>query len=237
MAKVILSLENTILGEFSLDKARTTIGRRSVSDIHLDHLAVSGEHAAILKIGQDFFLEDVGSTNGTRVNAKSIKRHLLQHDDLIEFGKYQLKYMNEAAISSDSGIQPHSSQVKLGAEVDLSAVTPSAPTGISPAAVVNTPEILDALATARIKVLNGSNAGRELTLNKALTTLGKVGSQVAVITRRPHGYFITHIEGNVFPFVNGSSVGAQAFALNHHDAIELAGVKMEFYLESPSDSV
>ncbi|MES2182447.1 MAG: FHA domain-containing protein, partial [Pseudomonadota bacterium] len=56
--------------------------------------------------------------------------------------------------------------------------------------------------------------------------------QVAVITKRPSGYFITHVEGQVQPIVNGSSIGAQAFALSDHDVIELAGVKMEFYLNS-----
>jgi hypothetical protein len=84
--------------------------------------------------------------------------------------------------------------------------------------------------TGKIQVLNGSSTGRELVLNKALTTLGKPGVQVAVITKRPNGYFITHVEGQVHPIVNGASTGAQAFALNDHDVIELAGVKMEFYL-------
>jgi hypothetical protein len=82
-------------------------------------------------------------------------------------------------------------------------------------------------------VLNGSSSGRELILNKALTTLGKPGVQVAVITKRPNGYFITHVEGGTFPIVNGTSTGAQAFALKDHDVIELAGVKMEFYLGKP----
>jgi phosphatidylserine/phosphatidylglycerophosphate/cardiolipin synthase-like enzyme len=90
---------------------------------------------------------------------------------------------------------------------------------------------LPAIATGRIQVLNGSSVGRELVLNKALTTLGKTGVQVAVITKRPHGYFITHVEGKVFPIVNGNSTGAQAFELSDHDVIELAGVKMEFYLD------
>ena len=81
-----------------------------------------------------------------------------------------------------------------------------------------------------IQVLNGPSAGKELILNKALTTLGKPGVQVAVITKRPQGYFITHVEGQSFPLVNGESVGAQAHALSDHDVLELAGVKMEFYL-------
>ena len=95
---------------------------------------------------------------------------------------------------------------------------------------IPTAESSSAVGTGKIQVLNGSSTGRELVLNKALTTLGKPGVQVAVITKRPNGYFITHVEGQVFPIVNGASTGAQAFALNDHDVIELAGVKMEFYL-------
>jgi len=69
-------------------------------------------------------------------------------------------------------------------------------------------------------------------LNKALTTLGKVGVQVAVITKRANGYFITHVEGKTYPLVNEVSTGAQAFGLSDHDVIEIAGVKMEFYLDA-----
>ncbi len=53
-----------------------------------------------------------------------------------------------------------------------------------------------------------------------------------MITRRPHGYFITHVEGASFPLVNGVAIGAQAHLLKDHDIIDLAGVKMEFFLRS-----
>jgi len=85
---------------------------------------------------------------------------------------------------------------------------------------------------ALVQILNGPNAGKELELVKNLTTLGKPGVQVAVLARRPHGYFITHVEGGNFPTVNGSSIGEQPHQLRDHDLIELAGVKMEFYFKS-----
>ena len=85
---------------------------------------------------------------------------------------------------------------------------------------------------ALVQILNGPNAGRELELVKNLTTLGKPGVQVAVLARRPHGYFITHVEGGSFPTVNGSSIGEQPHQLRDHDLIELAGVKMEFYFKT-----
>ena len=84
---------------------------------------------------------------------------------------------------------------------------------------------------ATIQILSGNNAGKELELTKGLTTLGKPKIQVAVIARRPQGYFITHVEGETFPVINGISVGAQAQALKDYDVIELAGIKMTFFLK------
>jgi hypothetical protein len=83
-----------------------------------------------------------------------------------------------------------------------------------------------------IQLLSGANAGKELELTKPLTTLGKPGVQVAVLTRRPQGYFITHVEGANRPTVNGQSIGAAPHSLKDHDVIELAGVKMEFFLKA-----
>ena len=85
---------------------------------------------------------------------------------------------------------------------------------------------------AAVQVLNGANAGRELLLTKTLTTLGKPHVQVAVIARRPHGYFITHVEGAEFPVINGKAIDAQAHPLSDHDIIEIAGAKMEFFLKA-----
>ena len=83
-----------------------------------------------------------------------------------------------------------------------------------------------------IQLLSGGNAGKELELTKPLTTLGKPGVQVAVLTRRPQGYFITHVEGAKRPAVNGQEIGAAPHSLKDHDVIELAGIKMEFFLKA-----
>jgi hypothetical protein len=85
------------------------------------------------------------------------------------------------------------------------------------------------LRDAAIQVLSGAAAGRTLDLTKNLTTIGKPGLQVAVITKRPNGYFITHVEGTTYPTLNGTSLGGQAHMLGDHDLIEIAGVKMEFF--------
>ena len=251
MSKLIYSLDGAFLGEFPLEKERTTIGRRPTNDIHIDNLAVSGQHAAVITIGNDAFLEDLESTNGTLVNGKPVKKHVLQHGDVIEIGKYQLKYVNEAVINAAAGGAPQQDFDKT--MIIRPSAMKAAPPPAEPAAGMSTTTIRPApvpppaapaapAATAapaapaapaenlaHVQVLNGPSMGKELVLSKALTTLGKPGVQVAVITRRPQGYFITHVEGQNHPVVNGQSVGAQAHELKDHDVIELAGVKMEFF--------
>ena len=88
------------------------------------------------------------------------------------------------------------------------------------------------LPDAAIQVLSGAAAGRTLDLTKNLTTIGKPGLQVAVITKRPSGYFITHVEGGQYPVLNGRTLDAQAHPLADHDVIEIAGIKMEFFFKT-----
>ena len=276
MAKLILSLENTVLSEYQINSERVTIGRKPTNDVKIDNLAVSGVHAAVLKIGNDFYVEDQGSTNGTQVNAKLVKSHLLQHGDLIEFGKHQIKYVNEVVsghahdsfektimmrpiaiektklenglhdientlVSMDTPLFPVSDPSSSTLDVVVNEVLAPveapviAPVQANPfvpvkASVQSATDDVPAPEVAKLQVLNGASNGRELLLNKALTTLGKPGIQVAVITKRPNGYFITHVEGEVYPLMNGISIGAQAHTLSNHDVIELAGIKMEFCL-------
>src|SRR5579859_7211687 len=97
MAKLILSMDGLVLKEIPLTKERTTIGRKAHNDIQIDNLAVSGEHAVIVTILKDSFMEDLGSTNGTVVNGNPIKKHFLQNNDVVELGKYKLKFVAEAA--------------------------------------------------------------------------------------------------------------------------------------------
>src|SRR5678816_3017913 len=102
MAKLILSMDGLVLKEIPLTKERTTLGRKPHNDIQIDNLAVSGEHAVIVTILNDSFLEDLGSTNGTLVNGNPVKKHILHSNDVIEIGKYKLKYVSEAPAGQTS---------------------------------------------------------------------------------------------------------------------------------------
>ena len=83
MARLILSLDGQVLAEYNMNKERYTIGRLPDNDIRIDNPAVSGHHSLIINILNDSFLEDLNSTNGTYVNGKLIKKHALQHGDVI----------------------------------------------------------------------------------------------------------------------------------------------------------
>jgi pSer/pThr/pTyr-binding forkhead associated (FHA) protein len=240
MAKLILSMDGLVLKEISLTKERTTIGRKPHNDIQIDNLAVSGEHAVIVTILNDSFLEDLGSTNGTLVNGQPIKKHFLQPNDVIELGKYKLKYINEAPKAAGAadfektmvlrpGQMPKAAPPAAAPAPRVDGEMTQRPAGAPPAPPAAPPPAAVPARQGAIQLLSGANAGKELILTKALTTLGKPGVQVAVITRRPQGFFITHVEGATFPMVNGKSLDAQAHPLNDHDTIELAGTKMEFF--------
>ena len=263
-AKLILSMNGVVLQEYVLDKEHMTIGRKPHNEIVIDNLAVSGEHAAIVTILNDSFLEDLNSTNGTLVNGASIKKHFLQNNDVIEIGKYKLKYLNDQKNQSTAAdfektmvfrassriasaillkADPHEMTGKLKPAEQQQLLVPSEkvpelrqteavpPSQPAPATTAEkTPDTQQAIGV--IQILTGPNAGKELELVKSLTTVGKAGMQVVVFTRRPRGYFITHVEGASYPNLNGKPLDDQPCQLNEHDIIELAGIKMEFYLKN-----
>jgi pSer/pThr/pTyr-binding forkhead associated (FHA) protein len=219
-----------------LNKERTTIGRRPENDIQVDNLAVSGQHAVVTTILNDSVIEDLHSTNGTMVNGKLVQKHLLQPGDTIEIGKHMIKYVVEASTA-----KPYQDFAKTMVirkpDANAGAGVAAAPAQVLSEAPVARPAPPPAAAPvaareAGLQILTGSNAGRVLDLNKSLTTLGKAGHQVAVFTRRPVGFFVTHVEGDNFPLVNGEAIGTQARQLNDQDTIEIAGTKMSFFYKS-----
>jgi len=240
VARLMLSLDGQILAEYNMNKERYTIGRLPDNDIRIDNPAVSGHHSLIINILNDSFLEDLNSTNGTYVNGKLIKKHAMQHGDVITVGHHQLRFVD----SQDSDAQQDefektmvitpSSQGedrirRVGAAVDQAAKAVAAK---RPPSAAGIPDNATALPKAKLQVLSGAFAGRELELTKALTTLGRPGVQVAAITRRSEGYFIVHVDSgkeNDYPQVNGVPIGPQARRLNDNDVVQLAGVKMGFF--------
>lgn len=205
MPKMIVSIDGVVIKEVQLTKDRTSLGRRPYNDIVIDNLAVSGEHAVLQMSGSDVHIEDLNSTNGTYINGKAIKKQLLKHNDTIEVGKHKIKFLNEQA----------------GAGFEKTMVIRANPA---------TAEAAAPLRGAAIKVIWGAAAGREVTLTKVVTTIGKPGVAVASITRRPHGYLVAMVEGITRPTLNGQPLDSEPQMLQDGDVLELAGTKMQFVM-------
>jgi pSer/pThr/pTyr-binding forkhead associated (FHA) protein len=213
MGKLVVSLDGVVIKEVQITKDKTTLGRRPYNDIVIDNLAVSGEHAVLQMVGNDVFIEDLNSTNGTYINGKAIKKQLLADNDTVEIGKYKIKYL-----TNDGNDYEKTMILKPGQAVPGMGAG-SAFGGLGAAVTVG---------PATIKVLTGAAAGREVALTKVVTTLGKPGVQVASITKRPTGYVFAHVEGGQRPSVNGIPLTGESIALRSGDLIELAGTQMQF---------
>lgn len=246
MARLILSLEGQVLAEYNMNKERYTVGRLPDNDIRIDNPSVSGHHSLIINILNDSFLEDLSSTNGTYVNGKLIKKHALQHGDTITVGMHQLRFVEDEDSQQDEFektmvIQPSQRPFARTTDTAMAPVAAVAATEREPIAPVSSlaaappislPDGATLQIEAKLQVLSGGFAGRELKLTKTLTTLGRPGVQVAAITRRAEGYYLVHVEAadaDNFPLVNGLSIGPTARKLVDNDVIQLAGVKMGFF--------
>ena len=233
MARLVLSLDSQVMAEYNMNKERYTIGRLPDNDIRIDNPAVSGHHSLIINILNDSFLEDLNSTNGTYVNGKLIKKHALQHGDVVTVGHHQLRFVEDDEAQDEFEktmvIQPSARPVE---KLRTAANSDGQANSLSATGARKALDGAAALKKAKLQVLSGAFAGRELDLNKALTTLGRPGVQVAAITRRADGYFIVHVDSgkeNDFPLLNGSPIGDTARRLTDNDVIQLAGVKMGFF--------
>jgi predicted component of type VI protein secretion system len=234
MGKLVVSLDGVVIKEVQITKDKTTLGRRPYNDIVIDNLAVSGEHAVLQMVGADVFIEDLNSTNGTYINGKAIKKQLLSHNDTVEIGKYKIKYLVDESSEYEKTmvIRPaHAAQAAHAPASQPAYAAASATMGSSNSGglAATAPQIASApVQMASIKVLNGAAAGREVTLTKVVTTVGKPGVQVASITRRPTGYAFAHVEGATKPSINGMPLVGDSAPLRNGDVIELAGTQMQF---------
>lgn len=263
MAKLICKLDNKVVNEYALDKERITIGRRQDNDIVVDHLAVSGLHAQIETIGRDSFLEDLDSTNGTTVNLKPVKKHILQDGDAIEIGRYQFVYdinavdpavQEKAAAEASTPLedaahtQPHTTpSPSLKSMIQMTRDSKESTANEAPKAEENTDEVTEKTAAdlsattpheipkatpaPKLRILNGSNAGKTLTLNKTLNTIGKPGSQMMVVTKRSNGFFVSQVEGKKSLTINQKTPATVSEKLNHQDIIEFSGIQMQFIID------
>ncbi len=249
MTSLVLSFDGEMVKEYEITKPRMTIGRRPHHDIAIDNLAVSGDHAVILQQGNNLILEDGGSTNGTKINGQNVEKHTLQNGDVIEIGKFHLKFFEGKTAHIEAPELEKTMLIRspfAGKQMDPDEPpaidTPTAvepfPTTVSP--IIKAPQTTEhtvaagPIHNATLKVLNGKQAGAEVPLTKPLTTIGKKGVQVAIVTRHHSGYFINHVQG-AFPIVNGATINEKPCPLSPQDVVEFSGVKLRFETNSPKN--
>ena len=214
--------EGVIEQTVQLTKERMTVGRHKHNDIVLNHAAVSGEHAIVTTILDDSFLEDLQSTNGTFVNGHRIGKHFLQNKDVIKMAKYHLEFVSD-------GIRPLAAAAATVPAMPVPPQRPRAPQAVQPAQPAPA-TIMAELPLGHIEVLNGTNAGKTLSLTKAVTSLGRPGVQVVVIARAADGYSAAHVEGDKSPLLNGDPMARQPQRLKTGDILDLSGILMAFRL-------
>ena len=215
MPKMIISVDGVVIGQVALAKDRTTLGRRAYNDIVIDNLAVSGEHAVLHMTGGEVEIEDLNSTNGTYVNALAIQRQALKDNDVIEVGGCRIHFRAR----SNLAIGPGSVRAPIDDHV---AATPPP---FSSSAPTESGALVD-LGNPVLHVLSGVNEGQDIPLQKVVTTVGKPGEAVAVVTRRRQGYVAATVVGSVT--LNGVALGIEAVALQERDVLELGAQRMQF---------
>jgi len=209
MPKITVMMDGAVVSEVALTSEKTTLGRRPYNDVVLDNLTVSGEHAVLHMVGGRVTVEDLHSTNGTYLGGKAVKREDLRNGDVLEMGRYRIKFESESA---------NAAYDKTLLYKPAAMAAPMAPTATAPSSELH----------GSIKVLTGPAAGREMAITKVVTTIGKPGVSVAAITQRHHNFFVHHVEGTDRMTINGETVGEEPCVLHHGDRIVLAGTEMQF---------
>lgn len=205
MPQLIASVEGVEIKHVYLQKDRTTLGRAPDNDIVFDNMVVSGHHCVFdLKGLADVYIEDLRSTNGTYINGKMVKRQRLRDGDVIAIGNFRIQYREATEHPSTFG---ETAAMKVGAD--------------------GLPRAMHAV----FQVLNGSSAGLEVPVVKAVTTFGKPGVAVVSVSHRREGYFIGHLDGQTPPTLNGDAIGPDPVMLSNHDVVEIAGTRMLFQLK------
>lgn len=237
MAKLVLSLDGAVEGHYFLDKARFTIGRNPENDICINNPAISNVHAVILTMSNDHVLEDAGSTNGLMVNREAATKHILQNNDTIGLAGYELRYINQRAtpdMDFDKTMISNATLLEMHGSHHPYPIQPALVTAIPSARVVKTNFPLGGVIN--LHEHGGHLAGKEILISTPLRTFGTPGKQMLMISRRPHGYFITHITGKKYPHVNGKRIGTEPQLLHEHDVIEAVELKLKFFLHRDAEA-
>lgn len=230
MAKLIIKLNNEVVDHVELHQGDMKIGRKPGCEIVLDNLAVSGEHANVFTIGDDSFIQDLDSTNGTFINNKRVAKHHLRNGDTVAIGQHTLLYLQDSTPAVEEDVDEFAKTVVINPVTPSVTASPKLAASKAPPVTADAPNKSSDQPAAALFVLNGKTSGRRIDLTKSVTNLGKTGRPAGVITRTTDGYALRAANDEEKPKVNGRVVTAAGTKLRNGDIIEVAGTRLQFYL-------
>ena len=219
MEKLVVMNEEGMAQEFSLNQRIIRLGRDRTNDVCLGDKSVSRHHASVVKVFEEYFLQDEKSTNGTRLNGMEIHKHILKHGDEIEIGKYHLRFVED---------ELEQAQGNLDQTVVIAASPKPEQQHQKTEEILPRPTGKSDKTLARIRFLSGPSEGELQTVDRAFFTVGKPGGDLVLINRRHTGYFLLKMGGESSPRVNGQAVRAGGVKLNDGDRIQLGELDLEF---------
>lgn len=214
LGKLVIMKDMSVVGEVQLGARKIFIGRSAASNVQLNDIAVSRRHACLTRVYDDYFVEDLQSTNGTFLNHSPVSKHMLKHGDVLRIGSFSLRL-----VKYDVAAQRKSPGPDRGQDV-----APQAGKGLKPGGL----DRPSAPKAAQLRFIRGPKKGQIEQLGQSLFTIGKPGGVLAAIARRPQGYFLLHISGSSHPRVNDREINtSKGVLLNEGDVLEVGDVCAE----------
>jgi pSer/pThr/pTyr-binding forkhead associated (FHA) protein len=237
-----LSYNDEIVTELELSRPVTVIGRHPGCDLVIDHPAISGRHMLFRVVNQTVYVEDLASTNGTKVNGIAVSHQVIHHLDLVEVGRHKIHYFDDALMagkvgSLESTVLTDFERTMLAAHVPAAAA--------STAALADDDDLSRTLAIARnpalelpaggkpagtaggvtlaLRVIDGERKGSLISLGNANTMIGTVGSDTALVVRRGQGLFLSRFGGSNPPRLNRQDLGPGSHPIALSDVIDVGG--------------
>ncbi|HEX3099235.1 MAG TPA: FHA domain-containing protein [Usitatibacter sp.] len=247
-ARVVLSFDDEIVREVELTRPVTVVGRHPDCDIVIEHAAVSGRHMLFRVVNHTVYVEDLASTNGTKVNGIPTAHQVVHHLDLVEVGRHKIHFFDDAMMAG--GVSSLESTVLTDYERTMLAQhVPAASRAPAPApandgdlsrtmAIQRDPTIrlagsepdaavaVAAQGTLALQVLSGERAGQTIALDRANTMIGVAGGDSALVVRRGQGVFLARFGGQRPPRLNRTEL-AGTHPIGPHDLIEVGGSVFE----------
>lgn len=244
-ARVVVSLDSAIVTEVELAKPVTVVGRHPACDIVIDHPAISGRHMLLRQVERTVYVEDLASTNGTKVNGIAVENQVVHHLDLIEVGKHKLHFFEDALLAQgvsnlETTVLTEYERTMMASHVqDTPAAAPPrrGPDDLSRTMVlqrdptirfgaaqevVRTDEAPAAKSLA-LRVLEGQRHGEVIALDKANTMIGVAGGDTALVVKRGQALFLARFSGNRSPRLNRKDLGPGTHPISEGDVIEVGG--------------